>query len=331
MMKHLLMWTHIRYKQLKVVVMHNRWKLSFLLGVSSMALSACVVFAPKKEVGLPDIAKPEPSRCLSAEEIAQWSHNYANKLALSNPPQLINAEDAQCTRKQFQAQLAINHGDLVGYKVTLTNAEVQKNFDISEPIWGAYYATMLPSRKGKITIDTQYGVHPIYEASLMVRVKSAAINTAQTPDEVLKHIDQIVPFVELADVAVQKPSELTAHGFMAINAGARTGVLGRPLKVSKSTSRRKRMLRQLENMSVRVIGENGKLIGHGSGKDTMGHPLQPVLWLIQKLQTQGQALKPKQWISVGSFSPMLRPKAGQKITIAYPGLTGARSLVLYFE
>lgn len=312
--------------------MANRWKISCLLAISSMTLSACVVFAPKKDaVELPDIPEPEPSRCLSAEEVAQWGHNYTHKIALKNPPQLINEADAQCTRTLFQKKLATTHGKLAGYKVALTNAEVQKNFDITEPIWGTYYANMLPNRKGKIIIDTQYGVHPIYQASLMVRVKSAAINKAKTPEDVLKHIDQIVPFVELADVAVQKPSELTAYGFMAINTGARTGVLGRPLKVSKSASRRKRMLRQLQSMSVRVIGEGGQLLGHGAGKDTLGHPLQPILWLIPKLQAQGLELKPKQWVSVGAFSPMLRPQAGQKVTVAYPGLTGARSLVLYFQ
>lgn len=309
--------------------MNSRWKLSSLLVISSVALSACVAVAPKKEE--PQVKPPEPSRCLSAEEVAQWGQHYANKTAIVNPTPLINALDAQCTRARFQKELATTQGKLVGYKIALTHAEVQKNFEITEPIWGAYYANMLPTRKGKITIDTQYGVNPIYEASLMIRVKSAAINKAKTPQEVLKHIDQIVPFVELADVAVQKPSKLTAYGFMAINAGARTGVFGRPLKVSKNSRRQKRMLRQLQNMSVRVINQEGALLGHGAGKDTMGHPLNPVLWLIKQLQAQGQALKPKQWVNVGAFSPMMRPQAGQTVTVAYPGLTGARSLVLHFK
>ncbi len=308
--------------------MNSRLKLSGLLVVSGIVLSACIASAPKKDGT--QVKLPEPSRCLSVAEVTKWVQLYNAKTALPNPPKLINKQDAQCTRKLFQEQLA-TQADLVGYKVALTNPEIQRNFEITEPIWGAYYANMLKSTKGKISIDTKYGVHPIYEAGLVVRVKSAAINKASTPQEVLRHIDQIIPFVELADVAVQKPSKLTAYGFMAINTGIRTGILGRPLKVSKSRVRQKRILRQLQAMSVRVIDGKGNLLGYGKGKDNMGHPLQSVLWLVQKLKAQGLELKPNQLVSLGSFSPMMRPKAGQTITVAYLGLTGARSLVVNFK
>ena len=63
----------------------------------------------------------------------------------------------------------------------------------------------------------------------------------------------------------------------------------------------------------------------------MGHPLQSVVWLAGSLQQQGLELKPGQWVSLGAFTPILRPRAGTRITVAYPGLTGARSVSVNFK
>ena len=168
-------------------------------------------------------------------------------------------------------------------------------------------------------------------ASLLVRVKSAAINEASTPDEVLAQVDQIIPYIELTDLLVHKPSQLTAANIAAINAGARLGIMGEPLTVSGDARTRQRMLRELQNMSVRVIGSRGRLLARGKGSDILGHPLQSVIWLSGVLRQQGASLQPGQWISLGTLSPMLLPKAGERITVAYPGLTGARSVVVNFQ
>jgi hypothetical protein len=40
---------------------------------------------------------------------------------------------------------------------------------------------------------------------MLVRVGDAAINKARTPEQVLRHIDQVIPFIELPDLVVQVP------------------------------------------------------------------------------------------------------------------------------
>lgn len=282
----------------------------------------------------PDVPAPRPvveagSRCLSDEEVAQWAQAYAASQPLPNPPEGMTAADAACTRAKFQQQLARQHGEPVGYKVSLSNAHLQKSFRASEPVWGSYYRPMLlPARS---TVPANFGAQPLYKADLLVRVKSSGINQAKTPAEVLAHVDQIIPYIELTDVMVQKPAQLSAQNLAAINAGARLGIMGEPLTVPKEGKARQRMLRELETMSVRVIGPSGRILARGKGSDVMGHPLQAVIWLTGALREQQAELKPGQWVSLGAMSPMLRARAGTRITVAYPGLTGARSVMVNFK
>ena len=267
--------------------------------------------------------------CLGEQEIAQWIAAYTAKEQLTDPPENLSDADAACTRAAFQQKLGEIHGPLAGYKVTLTNPKVQKTFNTNQPIWGAWYQDMLLPNRSKVPAN--YGTWPVLDAGLLVRVKSSAINQATTPEQVLSHIDKITPFIELADVLVKTPSKLTPQGMSAINAGARMGVMGTALNVPTDARQQKRLLRELSNMVVRVQTGKGKMLSRGKGSDVAGHPLQTVIWLSGALQEQGQALQEGQWVSLGSYSSMLRPQAGQTITAVYPGLTGARPVEVSFQ
>lgn len=276
-----------------------------------------------------DSSTSSHTRCLTAHEISQWAQAFSTKRPVPNPPAGMTAADAACTRVKYQQQLVRLEGPLVGYKVALSNLHIQKTFHADEPVWGSYHVAMF--WPGNSHVSHQYGVHPLYKAGLLVRVKSSAINQAQTPEEALAAIDQIIPFIELADVQVQSPSQLTAHNIAAINTATRMGIVGEPLTVPQATNKQKKLLKELETMSVRVIGNKGRLLGRGQGKDVMEHPLRSVIWLAQALKKQGLSLQPGQYVNVGTFSPMLRPTAGEQVTVAYLGLTGARSVMVKFE
>lgn len=308
-------------------------KLSALVAGAVVLLAGCAhqTHSPSSTPGAftPRPVAEASSRCLSDEDVAQWAQAYAAKQPFANPPESMTAADAACTRAKFQQQLARAHGALVGYKVDLSNVHLQKSFRATEPVWGSYYSGMLlPARSA---VQAKFGAQPLYKADLLVRVKSSGINQAKTPDEVLAHVDQIIPYIELVDVLVQKPAQLTAHNVAAINVGARLGVMGEPLAVPKDGKIRQRMLRELETMSVHVIGPNGRILARGKGSDVMGHPLKAVVWLTGALREQQAELKPGQWVSLGAMSPLLRARAGTRITVAYPGLTGARSVAVNFK
>ena len=68
-----------------------------------------------------------------------------------------------------------------------------------------------------------------------------------------------------------------------------------------------------------------------AGRDVLEHPLNAVVWLAQDLQKQGLSLKKGDLVSVGSFSKLMPPKAGQKVEVQYQGLPDNPSVTVGFR
>jgi 2-keto-4-pentenoate hydratase len=221
----------------------------------------------------------------------------------------------------------------VGYKAGLTNPAVQKRFNATEPVWGKLYENML--LKDGAQVDAAFGARPLFEADMLVRVKSSDINSAKTPADVLAAIDQIIPFIELPDLVVQAPPRLNGAAVSAINVGARLGVLGQPISVPTTRAERFQMLDALRDMQVMMTdtssGAVGANLGGGKGSDILEHPLNAVVWLAQALAREGLAMQPGQLISLGSFSPLVATKPGLAVTVTYTGLPGAKPVTVSFK
>ena len=266
--------------------------------------------------------------CLSDAEAAELFDRYASRTPAANPV-LASESEGACSRTKFNALLALQFGKVVGYKAGLTNPAVQKRFGADKPVWGVLYDGMILD-DGAV-VDAAFGARPLFEADMLVRVRSADINRAKTPMEVLEAIDQIIPFIELPDLVVDKPAALNGNAIAAINVGARFGVAGKPIAVPTFRGERFAMHDALRDMTVVMTDASGAELARGKGSDILQHPLNAVVWLAEALATEKLALEPGQWISLGSFSPLLPPKAGQKITVRYEGLPGAAPVSVAFR
>jgi len=186
-------------------------------------------------------------------------------------------------------------------------------------------------QKSGATVPAAFGARPLYEADMLVRVKDAAIHQARTPYEVLQHIDQVIPFIELPDLIVQAPPQLNGPGVAAINVGARLGVAGEPIAVPATRGERYALLDALERMQVQLTNDKGELLASGKGSDILGQPLNAVLWIAEALQKENITLQPGDVISLGSFSPLLPPRVGLGVTATYAGLPGAQPVQVQFK
>ena len=218
---------------------------------------------------------------------------------------------------------------MVGYKAGLTNPAVQKRFNTDKPVWGKLYEGMVLANGA--AVEAGFGARPLFEADMLVRVKSAQINQAKTPLQVLESIDQVIPFIELPDLLVQAPPKLNGAGVSAINVGARLGVAGAPLAVPAYRAERYAFLQALADMQVSLTDGAGTRLGGGKGSDILEHPLNAVVWLAQALAQEGLAMQPGDLISLGSFSPLLPPKAGLSVTATFEGLPGAEPVRVSFK
>lgn len=270
------------------------------------------------------VALPGRAECLSDVQSAALVANYLNKKPAANPEGLNDADGA-CTRAKFNHFLTQQTGaKVVGYKAGLTNPAVQKRFNATAPVWGVLYEPML--LKDGATVEPAFGARPLFEADLLVRVSDARINQAKTPEQVLQYIDQVIPAIELPDLVVEAPPKLNGAAIAAINVGARYFVTGAPIAVKRTQE----FADSLASMKVLVMG-GGEDLDFGFGRDVLDHPLNAVVWLAQDLKRNGLSLKKGDLVSVGSFSKLMPPKAGQKVEVQYQGLPDNPSVTLRFR
>ena len=268
------------------------------------------------------------AQCLSDAQVSDLVANYVAKKPAANIEGLSDADGA-CTRAKVNSLLAQRFGKVVGYKAGLTNPAVQKRFNTDKPVWGKLYEGMVLANGA--AVEAAFGARPLFEADMLVRVKSAHINQAKTPMQVLEAIDQVIPFIELPDLLVQAPPKLNGAGVSAINVGARLGVAGAPLAVPAYRAERYAFLQALADMQVSLTDGAGTRLGGGKGSDILEHPLNAVVWLAQALAQEGLAMQPGDLISLGSFSPLLPPKAGLSVTAIFEGLPGAEPVRVSFK
>lgn len=267
------------------------------------------------------------AECLSDAQVADLVASWKARTPAANPQGQSEA-DAACSRAKFTA--ALGHGRVIGYKAGLTNPAVQKRFNASGPVWGTLFEGMV--LKDGATVEAAFGARPLFEADLLVRVKSEAINEARTPMEVLLLVDQVIPFIELPDLVVQAPAKLDGPAISAINVGARLGVAGQPIPVPATRGELYALLDGLQNMTVTLADAgSGTTLGQGRGSDVLGHPLNAVVYLAQALKQEGLKMRAGDLISLGSFSPLLPPRAGQKVSVTYTGLPGAQPVSVSFR
>ena len=268
--------------------------------------------------------------CLSDADVSSMFDAY-NRSQPANNPEGLNTADGECSRAKFNRMLELQLGKPVGYKAGLTNPAVQKRFNADAPVWGVLYAPMmLVAGPQGATVDAAFGARPLFEADMLVRISSDAINRAKTPEDVLAAIDQVIPAIELPDLVVQAPGKLNGAAIAAINVGARYFVSGQPLPVPVTRGERFALLDALRDMTA-IVKADGAEVDRGKGSDVLGHPLAAVAWLAQDMARQGMALKPGDLVSVGSFSKLLPPKAGQVVEVEYLGLPGAPKVKVSFK
>lgn len=248
----------------------------------------------------------------------------AAKLAAYEPAILAaapeSAEEGLCMQGKLVERLAKTVGAPIGYKVGLTSRPAQERFGTTEPVRGVLLDGMM--LKDGATVK-RFASRGLFEADLLVTVGSDAINGATTPMEVLRHIESVQPFIELADLVVAEGQPLTPAVITGINVGARMGVVGNPVEAQATQA----FLDALGTMTVRMSSSKDGELLDVPGKAILGHPLNAVLWLIK----DGVSLKAGDVISLGSFGPLQPARPGQTVTVTYEGLADGPSVSVTLE
>lgn len=237
----------------------------------------------------------------------------------------LSMKDAECGRRRLVEKLESSDNRVVGYKAGLTSKAVQERFGVASPVRGVLLEKML--LEGGADVPFNFGARPVFEADLMVVVKDAAIHKAKTHLEVLRSLSLVIPFIELPDLLVAEGEKLSAPLIVSLNVGARLGVVGKGVPVRATPE----FAESLAAMRVVVSDQRGKELASAKGAAILDHPLNAVLWLVQDLERSRIKLKPGDRLSLGSFTPPLRPRPGLDVTVRYEGLPGNPAVSVRFK
>jgi len=225
--------------------------------------------------------------------------SYSKLTQLKGLPQELNMDEAIKIQKAFVERLQKEHGRPIGYKAGLTNPKAQETFGVKEPVLGILLEKMLI--KSGATLKAQFGARPVSEGDLIIRVGDEKINHAKTPEEAMACIDQIIPFIELPDLLYAPDVKMNGPMIVAINVGARLGVMGDPILVQQGGA----FIDRLRNFKLQMLNERDEVLAEGSGSFLMGDPLKVILWIRDALKARGMELKRGNLLSLGSITKML--------------------------
>ena len=227
--------------------------------------------------------------------------------------QIIDDMDKARIAQAELTALMTDSSQRAGYKVGLTDSKAQEMFAVAQPLVGVLFKEMLLEDGATVALDSATSL--LVELDLLARVKSAEINRADTIEDVARHIDAIIPFIELPDAMIRLDGDNAAALLLAGNVGARWGVAGALISVANV----REAVEYLPLMTFQLETDTGEVLRQGQGNRILGHPLNSVLFLLEELALRKETLEQGEIISLGAIGGPVKAERGRRYTAKYSG------------
>jgi 2-keto-4-pentenoate hydratase len=228
----------------------------------------------------------------------------------------VNLDEAYAIRRIFQEiEERKGRGAVAGYKIGLTTPVMQKLCGVGEPCYGAIFAREVHHGQAKLAASDY--CHLGVETEIAFRLGDD-LPQGGNPGEIAAAVESCMAAIELIEDLHYDYRRLDAAAMVAGNVWNAGVVLGTPV----TEWRTRDLARSAARLSI-----NGQEIGNGNGSDVMGHPLNALAWLAEKLAAAGTPLQRGMIVMTGSMVPIRYPAAGDRVLVEVSGL-GAAELVL---
>ena len=157
------------------------------------------------------------------------------------------------------------------------------------------------------TLMVPAGVAIATELELLVRVGSGDLNQATNRAQAAATIAEVLPAVEVRDVALVLAQQHVAPAAAAVNGGARYLVLGAPLAIPLVEGARA----WSGAFAAQLYDSTAALLASGAGLAEAEHPLDVVLRLKAALHARGRTLQAGDLLALGSLGPSVAAPPGR--------------------
>jgi 2-keto-4-pentenoate hydratase len=204
--------------------------------------------------------------------------------------------EAYSIRQVFEdIGIAGGRGAVTGYKIGLTTPIMQQLCGVDEPVYGAIFAGEVHHVRAELAVRNycRLGI----ETEIAVRL-GEDLPRGGDRDRVAAAVESCTAAMELLEDLRHDYKRLSAAAMVAGNVWNAGIVVGPPVADWRRFD--------LAQLTARLV-INGSEIGHGSGGDVMGNPLNALAWLADKLAAAGTPLKRGMIVMTGSMVPIHFP------------------------
>lgn len=202
-------------------------------------------------------------------------------------------------------------GQPIGYKIGCTTPVMQEYMNIHEPSFGEVFAPTV--HRNTATLRHADYSEPGVEAEIAALL-GADLPAAQAPydrDSVAAAVEACMASVELVDARYFDYRELDTPTMVADDFFNAACILADPVTDWRSLD--------LADVQGRM-DVNGVEFGSGAGSLIMGHPLEALAWLANRLAERGRELKSGEFVTLGSVVPTKWVSQGDLIEVEMAGL-----------
>lgn len=230
-------------------------------------------------------------------------------------------DEAYLIQREFQRHTSEEQGAIAGYKLAVTTKALQEANGVTDPCLGIMLEDNI--RQSPSTLKAADFVQLGLECEVAVRLGTdlAAAGAPYDRGIVSEAVESLSTAFEVIDIRRTpgmdpKVQFITGVAANLYNEGV---VLGEPVFTWRDLD----LQAAYGSMTI-----NGEMVGDGHGSDVMGHPLEPLAWLANKLAEQGLGLSAGMVIITGSIVSPKAVNAGDTASIMIEGLGSAEIKVI---
>ncbi|HSP24639.1 MAG TPA: fumarylacetoacetate hydrolase family protein [Saliniramus sp.] len=199
--------------------------------------------------------------------------------------------------------------DTVGYKIGLTSARMQAMCGIPHPLAGQILRSRVHRSGARVALSEHVRVGVECEIAVRLGRDIDAGSLPATIAELSGAVAAVAPALELIEDRNADYAALDMFTLVADNSWNAGIVLGEFRENWPDLA-----------AVTGIVEVNGAEVDRGFGRDVLGHPFEPLLWLARHLVHRGETLAAGDIVMTGSLVPTRFPAAGDRYRFSLDGL-----------